>query len=282
MSDETEKDVSVTKVRIESLKGNRNFFTVLLTIESAILTIAGDFFGHSFRIFEGAIIFLFLSIILLLFGVFLLTDSIHQYSKNLEYLYMWNVEVHAKAKNSKNKSKEEMANKALKRALEADGLGYYCLKLSLLSFVYFLVLFSLTVLLPQVESQVLGFIIIAPLITVAAVYCYKTSHMKNWEEAFIGYFVIHSIFSKEESSQNEDDLILKNPTSSLFIGTLLGLLLGILGNLFVSLLFEDWINNRWYLSALIVSGMFIFGFSVAFWILAKRTATRNLEKNNND
>lgn len=281
MSEGEKIEVSVTKLRIESLKGNRNFFTILFTIESAILTAATKVFDNFFIDFFGPIILLSISIILLLFGVFFLTDSVHHYSKKLEYTFMWNDEVHKKLKSSQNKTKEEMVIKVYNRALVSDAFGYYFLKFSLLSFVYFLISFILTAMFPS-ENIVREFIIITGSITVVAVYCYKKSHIKNWEKAFKGYFIKPNIFLKK-SGQQSDELILKSPTSSLYIGTLLGLLLGILGNLFVSLLFEDWINNIWYQSALLVSALFIFGLSAGFWILAKKAANENIqEKSDNN
>lgn len=281
MSKEEKNEISVTKLRIESLKGNRNFFTILFTIESAILTAATKVFENFFVDFFGPIVLLSISIILLLFGVFFLTDSIHHYSKKLEYTFMWNDNVHKKLKSSQNKTKEEMAIKFYNRALVSDAFGYYFLKFSLLSFIYFLVSFILTAMFPR-ENMLREFIMITASITVLTVYCYKTSHIKNWEKAFKGYFMKPNIFLKKPAQQS-DDLILKNPTSSLYIGTLLGLLLGILGNLFVSLLFEDWVNNIHYQSALLVSGMFIFGLSAAFWILAKKATNKNnQEKSDNN
>jgi hypothetical protein len=89
--------------------------------------------------------------------------------------------------------------------------------------------------------------------------------------------------SKEEkimtSSDSLDDSLLKSPKASFFVAALLGSLLGILGNLFVSLLFEDWMNNLFYLLALIVSGIFVIVLPIIFWKLAKRYAIEYARQN---
>jgi len=90
-------------------------------------------------------------------------------------------------------------------------------------------------------------------------------------------------YSKEDkimtSNESMDDPILRSHRASFFAGALLSSLLGILGNLFVSLLFEDWINNKFYLLALIASIVFSILISVLFWILAKRYAMEDAKRN---
>ena len=89
MSNNVKTEVNIIKLRIESLTANRNFFTVLFTIESAILAIAIRYFACLSAEFVVSAVILFSSISLVLFGVFSLTDSIHFYSKYLEYQYVW-------------------------------------------------------------------------------------------------------------------------------------------------------------------------------------------------
>lgn len=73
--------------RIESLKANRNFFTVLFAIESALLTIITSFLTSLINGLLVSIFCLLSTLTLTLFAIYALTDSIHFYSKYVEYRY---------------------------------------------------------------------------------------------------------------------------------------------------------------------------------------------------
>jgi len=198
VSNNVNTEVNIIKLRIESLKANRNFFTVLFTIESAILAIAIQHFASLSFEFVVSAIFLLSSIFLILLGVFSLTDSIHFYSKYLEYQYLWKDEVHGVA--HKDKTKDEKATGDLKRALESDDVGYYFLKLSLLSFPYFLVSLVLNVHELGICVRIIVFLLVGLLVTYVAVYSYKTTHQKRFSEALTDFFCREAVF-KDRNDQ---------------------------------------------------------------------------------
>jgi len=198
MSSDANTEINVTKLRIESLKANRNFFTVLFTVESAILAIAIQFFARLSFEFAVSAFLLFSSIFLILFGVFMLTDSIHFYSKFLEYQYMWKDKVHGVA--YEGKTKEKKAIGAFKRALESDDVGYYFLKLSLLSFTYFLVSLVLNVYELGIIVRIIVFFSAGLLVTFVAIYSYKTTHRKRFLESLIAFFRRKPVF-KDQNDQ---------------------------------------------------------------------------------
>lgn len=68
----------------------------------------------------------------MLYGIYALTDSIHFYSKFVEYNFAWNDHVHGEA--YENMNGKEKAIIDYKRALEADDVGYHYLKRSILFF----------------------------------------------------------------------------------------------------------------------------------------------------
>jgi len=196
VSDDYDKEKSVIELRIASLRANRNFFVALFTIESAILAIFIRYFACLSIEFTISVIFLFGSILLILFGSFSLTDSIHFYSKYLEYRYIWKEKVHGIA--YKSETKNEKATKDYKRALEADDVGYYFLKLSLLLFLYFLISLVLNVKELQVEVRVISFILVGLLVTYVLIRCYKATHRKTFSEAFKDFFRRKSIFEESD------------------------------------------------------------------------------------
>lgn len=198
MSNDVNTEVNVTKLRIESLKANRNFFTVLFTIESAILAIVIRYFARLSVEFVVSAFFLFSSISLILFGVFSLTDSIHFHSKYLEYQYIWKGKIHGVA--YEGKTKEEKAIKDFKRALESDDVGYYFLKLSLLSFLYFLVSLVLNVHELGIGVRIIVFFFVGLLVTYVTIYSYKTTHRKRFSEALRDFFWRKTVF-KDRNDQ---------------------------------------------------------------------------------
>ena len=192
MSNDVNTEVNIIKLRIESLKANRNFFAVLFTIESAILAIVIRYFARLSVEFVVSAVFLFSSISLILFGVFALTDSIHFYSKYLEYQYVWKDKIHGVA--YEGKTKEEKAIKDYKRALESDDVGYYFLKLSLLSFLYFLVSLVLNVQGLGIGVRIVLSVSVGLLVTYVLIRSYKATHRKSFSEAFKDFFRRKAVF----------------------------------------------------------------------------------------
>lgn len=192
MSNNVKTEVNIIKLRIESLTANRNFFTVLFTIESAILAIAIRYFACLSAEFVVSAVILFSSISLVLFGVFSLTDSIHFYSKYLEYQYVWKDKVHGVAYGGKTKDKK--ATEDFKRALESDDIGYYFLKLSLLSFLYFLVSLVLNVQELNIWFRIVTSISVGLLITYVLIRSYKATHRKPFSVAFKDFFKRKAVF----------------------------------------------------------------------------------------
>lgn len=188
--------IKVVKTRIASLKANRNFFTVLFTIESAVLTIIFADLSHLLHMFGFSIVLLSISLIFMLFGIFALTDCIHFYSKYIEFRYAWDEMVHGVL--YRNKSKEQKETKELQKALEADDLGYHCLKLSLLFFLFFLA--SFIFMLPpetvDVVSQKIIFTIISGVLIIASIMTYKCTHHKPLFKASKDFFKRKSIFKE--------------------------------------------------------------------------------------
>jgi hypothetical protein len=192
MPNEVNTEVNIIELRIKSLTANRNFFTALFTIESAILAIVIGYFACLTVEFAISAVFLFCSISLILFGVFSLTDSIHFYSKYLEYQYVWNDKVHGVA--YKGKTKDKKATKDFKRALEADDLGYYFLKLSLLSFLYFLVSLVLNIKEFGIGLRIILSASVGLLVTYVFIRSYKATHRKQFSEAFKDFFRRKPVF----------------------------------------------------------------------------------------
>lgn len=178
--------------RIESLKGNRNFFTALFSVESIILTILLSFYIVLADELWVSIICLFFSLIFALLGIYSLTDSMHFYSKYIEYRYAWSEKVHGDA--YKSKTSEEKATGDLRRALEADDVGYYYLKLSLMLFLWFLasVIFVLKWL--DLHWRILGFLLSIVSLTFISVITYKCIHQKPLLKAFKDFFIRKAVF----------------------------------------------------------------------------------------
>jgi hypothetical protein len=224
MTNNSKTAIEVSKIRLESLKGNRNFFTILFSIESATLALAVKYLGRLSFEFAISIFFLLSSIILILFGVFALTDSIHSYSKNLEYRYMWKHEVHIEA--CKGKKKQEKAITEFRRALEADDVGYYFLRLCLLLFMCFLVSLVLNIYeLGAIRLVVFFFGVF--IVTYLAVYSYKTTHGKHFSEAFFDFFWRDNVFQiKSSEKQPKVISLIKSKASSIIIVLLIISLVG--------------------------------------------------------
>ena len=192
MVSDARREVDVIRLRLESLKGNRTFFTVLFTIESAILGVAFHYSSSLCVEFLVSAIFLSCSISLILFGVFSLTDSIHFYTKYLEYRYVWNDKVHGVA--YEGKTKDEKATQDFKRALEADDVGYYFLKLSLLSFLYFLASLALNIQEVYIGVRIFVSFLVGLLVTYVLIRSYKATHRKSFSKALKDFFWRKAVF----------------------------------------------------------------------------------------
>jgi len=191
--DTLSENTEIVNLRIDSLKANRNFFTILFTIESAMLAIMVDHLEPMFAELSTAIFLLSLALVFMLFGLFALTDSLHFYSKHVEYRYMWLKEVHGEAYPKENS--EGMAIEALKRALEADEVGYYYLKWGILTILWSFASFIPTLKLLGFYYELGLFLLVGVLLTLTMIGTYKvTHHRKSWREAFRKFFIRKPLF----------------------------------------------------------------------------------------
>jgi hypothetical protein len=188
------QQVEVLNVRLSSLKSNRTLLTILFGIESAILTIM---FGNLTKLPPqiGATIFLLASsLCLMLIAIFSLTDSIHHYSKYLEYRYMWHFQVHGLAFTLKRSDEKAVA--ALKDALESDDLGYQYLKYGFLTFFWFLASTVFAVPPEYLNSyqELVLFIIVSVALSLLVIFAYGETHRKSFRKAFRGFLKRKRVF----------------------------------------------------------------------------------------
>lgn len=181
--------------RIESLKANRNFFTVLFAIESAMLTIITSFLTSLINELWISAFCLLSTLALTLFAIYALTDSIHFYSKYVEYRYAWSKRVHGEAYSETSLQK---ATNDYRRALEADDIGYYYLKLSLVTFLWFLTSFVYVVPTRLLDfwSRTIIFVSVAVFLTFVAVITYKETHRKSLLKACKDFFIRSPVFQE--------------------------------------------------------------------------------------
>ena len=189
-------------LRIESLKANRNLFTVLFAIESAILTLSLNALTSTPRFAKldmifilPTIILLIVTLILMLLGIYSLTDSIHFYSKYTEFRYAWYPSVHERLK---DKTPEGNSKKSLERALEADDIGYCYIKFSIVFFLWSLASFILTIETSDFYSRLglfLGFLILGIVFTLAVVKTYQITHQKPFKDALKDFFKKKPVFA---------------------------------------------------------------------------------------
>jgi hypothetical protein len=174
-------------LRIDSLKANRNFFSILFTIVSATLAIIADHLASLLVELGLAVILLSVTLVFLLFGLFALTDSLHFYSKYIEYRYMWRKEVHGQA--YKNEDNEAKAIETLKKALEADDIGYHYVKYGAVTLLWSFASFILAQKLFEYYYGLILFFLVGILLTFMMIKTYKgTHHRKSWREAFKKFF----------------------------------------------------------------------------------------------
>jgi len=201
MADPTES-IQAISLRIESLKANRNLFTALFAIESAILTLSLNAFISipMFAKLDATFILptvtlLIATLTLMILGIFSLTDSIHFYSKYTEFRYAWYEAVHGRLK---DKTPEGNSRKSLERALEADDIGYYYLKLSIVMFLWSLASFLLTIDLHDFYYRIalfLAFLIIDTVVTLVLVKTYQITHQRqSFRKAFGIFFKKQRVF----------------------------------------------------------------------------------------
>lgn len=181
----------VIKIRIDSLQHSRQLITVLAGGLTGIYTVIGVFLanrGLFFRVsgqtlwswFCPAWNFLVLGLLLTLgltnlcfiLSVFLLTDSIHNYSKILEY-----------RQNDLFTGRESEAGLAHQRALASDDLSYFYIKVGTFFLIFNLLLSVLTVITQPMQLMsfyvVLIEILVCGLVAFFLVlYCYRVSHYK--------------------------------------------------------------------------------------------------------
>lgn len=167
------------KVRIETLKANRIFYVILFAVESAVLTIAIQYSMSLPIEFWIALGLLFVSIILLLLGIFILTDSIRFYSEYSEYRSTWYKKIGVKYP---NKTSEEKITENFKRGSKADDVSYNCLRLSLLFFFYFFASLFFAVGSLDIYLRMAISIGMGVFFTLLFVWAYRGTHEKPWEK----------------------------------------------------------------------------------------------------
>jgi hypothetical protein len=184
--------VEVIKIRIESLRHNRQLITTLAggltgiyVIIGALSTNQGIIFGTDGQaswfcpawrlLLLGLVLTLALTNLCFILAAFLLTDSIHQYSKILEYRQKdWFT--HSESK----------AGLAHQRALASDDLSYFHVKAGTFFLVFNLLLATLTVATGPIQSipvyvALIGILVCGLVAFSLVLYCYRASHFKEPE-----------------------------------------------------------------------------------------------------
>ena len=143
------EEAEVIKIRIDSLQHNRQFISFLAGGFTGIYTIIGIFLvnkGFSWDLLTLVLLLLTFALADLCFilSVFLLTDSIHNYSKILEY---HQIDWFANGNNGKSK-----ARLALKRALASDDLSYFFLRVGTFFLTFNLLSAIITVIFHNIKS----------------------------------------------------------------------------------------------------------------------------------
>jgi hypothetical protein len=179
------------KIRVDSLQHNRQLITVLAGGLTGVYTVIGVFsanqgvfFGMSSQapwrwfyptwnlLVLGLLLTLALTNLCFILSVFLLTDSIHNYSKILEYL-----------QNDLFTNAESEAGLAHQRALTSDDLSYFYVRVGTFFLTFNLLLAVLAVITQSVQPMpfyvVLVEIIACGLVAFSLVLgCYRASHYK--------------------------------------------------------------------------------------------------------
>lgn len=193
-----EQMIGVIKLRIESLQHTRQLITFLAGGLTGVYTIVG-LFSANLEVFCGAgqalwswfstgwsvlalglLLTLGATNICLILSVFLLTDSIHNYSKILEY-----------RQSDLFAGTSDEATLAHHRALAADDLSYYYLRVGIFFLVFNLLLAVLTVGTLPIPSLpfyaapigIMGCALVAFFLVLR---CYRVSHYKVPEHSLGG------------------------------------------------------------------------------------------------
>ncbi|MDY7040986.1 MAG: hypothetical protein SVX38_08995 [Chloroflexota bacterium] len=185
-----EQTVETIKVRIESLQHTRQLITFLAGGLTGVYTVIGllsanleAFFGSGQTLWSwlstgwsvlvlGLLLTLGSTNICFILSVFLLTDSIHNYSKILEY-----------RQGDLFADTNDEAILAHHRALAADDLSYYYLRVGVFFLVFNLLLAMLTVVtlpMPSLPFYVapIGVLVCALVAFFLVLRCYRVSHYK--------------------------------------------------------------------------------------------------------
>lgn len=175
----------VIKIRIESLDHTRQLVAILAGSLTGVYTAIGVFSSNLMALSLSNILVLMIIITLGLTNlcfvqaVLLLTDSIHNYSKILEY-----------RQSDLFTSAESNATLAHKRALASDDLGYFFVRVGTFSITYNILLALTTVIfnifdIPQLCFSGVFIIVLLFLIAFFLVtYCYYVSHYTGPEYSF--------------------------------------------------------------------------------------------------
>ncbi len=210
MDDSFLQRTNTIQLRIDSLKANRVFITALFTIISAISAIIFDSFMDNLDILGITILWILLTLICMLYSMFTITDSIHFYTKYLEYSYCWMNEVHGEAYGIDNKECKAILD--YQRALEADDVGYFYMKFSILFFTFAIgsilirIIFEylFTYFKVQYIYHLLSIIVYALLLSLG-VKTYGWVHKKKFSKAFTDYRKRTPVFDKiRECNKTED------------------------------------------------------------------------------
>lgn len=185
---------TVIEMRINSLKSNRTFLTALFTIISAILTIFYNNFLSMFNYFWVTFLWLFLSLGTMFLSMYAFTDSIHFYTKYLEYVFCWHDKVHGEIY---EEGQEKRAIKDYKRALEADDVGYFFMKYTVLFFAFSLGSIIINFLHSKIQNFIFFIclnIILYVWIIIIIIKIYGWIHHKNFFKALYDFFIRNIIF----------------------------------------------------------------------------------------
>lgn len=185
------EDIQTVKPRLDSLKANRNFFTFLFTLESAALTLIVKYLLPNYNWLSITTGLLALTLICMLIGLFALTDTIHHYSKFIEFRHMWGP---AFEKAYPKKTSEEKATEAMEDALEADNVAYGFQKWSMVALLWAISSLILTQNLGNFYIGFAFFLLLGAFFTFLMVWTYKRTHKRTWRDAFIKYFYPKSVY----------------------------------------------------------------------------------------
>lgn len=188
----------VITARISALEHTRQFVGMLAGILAGLCVLLatseqiGEWFRDNFvadgQLFAPfALVGLTVSELLFLMGVFLLTDSIHNYSKVLEY-----EEPHLFDNEHRYKGCESHIS-----ALAADDLSYWCIRLGTVTLFWIILLVALLVALRIMIGPMHGLSVCCQLALIASplvvslllvLFCYRVSHFRPKQDGWCKSF----------------------------------------------------------------------------------------------